>query len=60
MDVPYFLLQQLEFVPRPHQIVQHVPDLGLVEVLVQVVAVLNLAAQHKFKLRVQYLKRYRH
>lgn len=59
MDIAYFLLQKLELVPRPYQVIEHVPNLGLVKVLVQVVTVLYFAAQHKLELRVYYLKGYK-
>lgn len=45
VDVADLPLEQLELAARPHHVVQQVPDLGLEEVLVQLVAVLDLGLE---------------
>ena len=47
VDVADLLLQQLELIPRPHDVVQQVPHLGLQEVLPQLVPVQDLGLQHE-------------
>lgn len=50
VDVSNLFLQQLKLVACPNQVVQHVPHLGLVEVLVEIVAVFDFAAEHELEL----------
>jgi hypothetical protein len=49
VDVPYFLLQYFKFIPCPYQIVEYIPNLCLVEILVETVSVFYLTAQYEFK-----------
>jgi hypothetical protein len=55
VDVAYLLFEQFELITRSDQVVQDVPDLSLVEVLVEVVAVLYLTAEDELELGVGYL-----
>jgi hypothetical protein len=52
MDVADFLLKYLELVSGSDQVVKHVPNLGLIEQFVKVVAVFNFAAENKLKLGI--------
>lgn len=48
MYVPYFFLEQLEFVTSPHDIIQQVPDFSLEEIFSKFISILYFCFQHEF------------
>ena len=56
MNIAYFLVPELKLITCTYKVVKYVPDLCLIEELVEVVTVSDLTAEDEFELVVSDLK----